>query len=53
MAGGGKNSFTFHRLTNLGGEALAEADYDDADPNGADHGADHGADPHGADIIKQ
>ena len=51
MAGGGKNSFTFHRLTNLGGEVLANADYDDANPHGADHGAEHISD--NADLFKQ
>ena len=49
VAGGGKNSFTFHRLTNLGGEVLAEADYDDDDDHDDPHDADHGADD--ADLI--
>ena len=38
MAGGGKNSFTFHRLTNFGGEVLGKAAGDD------DHSADTDAD---------
>ena len=45
VASGGKNSFTFHRLTNLGGEVLANADDADADDDRDDlHDADHGAD---------
>ena len=45
MAGGGKNSFTFHRLTNLRGEVLANADDADADDHRGDpHDANHSAD---------
>ena len=41
MAGGGKNSFTFHRLTNFEGEVLGEATHD--------HHGHHEDDHHGHD----